>query len=305
MFGSGEVFDYFRCSHCGCLQITTLPTDLSPYYPSDYYAHQGRPAQGLRGLLRRWRNRGLLHSNPLQHLLGQILKQFQPYPSLQALAHMVQQLKVSLPRSARILDLGCGQGQLAHALAELGFQQVWGVDPFLPLALEAESKALSSPPQLRRQKPEDLQGQWDLIMLHHSLEHLSDPHTVFAQLYQSLAPHGWLLLRVPTVDSWAYEHYGSHWVQWDAPRHLYLFARENLSYLAQTHGFRLQALWDDSDAFQFWGSEAYLQGQTLAQAQSQHKLWSAKRQQLQAQTLNRQGRGDQVVCLLHKQPRNT
>jgi hypothetical protein len=50
---------------------------------------------------------------------------------------------------------------------------------------------------------------------------------------------GHCLLRVPTVSSWAWRHYGVDWVQLDAPRHLYLFARESITHLAAATGFEL------------------------------------------------------------------
>ncbi|MDO8971391.1 MAG: hypothetical protein Q7U74_11930, partial [Saprospiraceae bacterium] len=39
MYGSREKFEYFQCAHCGCLQITAIPPDLSKYYPPGYYSH--------------------------------------------------------------------------------------------------------------------------------------------------------------------------------------------------------------------------------------------------------------------------
>ena len=41
MFGTREEFTYFLCSDCGCLQIATLPADLSKYYPDTYYSFHG------------------------------------------------------------------------------------------------------------------------------------------------------------------------------------------------------------------------------------------------------------------------
>ena len=38
MFGTSDEFDYFECARCGCLQIGTIPPDLSPYYPPEYYS---------------------------------------------------------------------------------------------------------------------------------------------------------------------------------------------------------------------------------------------------------------------------
>lgn len=38
MNGTGEEFAYFRCEHCGCLQICNVPESLEKYYSGDYYS---------------------------------------------------------------------------------------------------------------------------------------------------------------------------------------------------------------------------------------------------------------------------
>lgn len=40
MQGTGEVFPYFVCDRCQCLQIETVPDHLDKYYGSDYYSFQ-------------------------------------------------------------------------------------------------------------------------------------------------------------------------------------------------------------------------------------------------------------------------
>lgn len=274
MFASREIFAYFRCGACGCLQIGEIPEQLGSYYPADYYSYQQSEASPWRARLRRWRNRGLRWGGP-----GALLARLQPFEALQGLQGL------PLDRRARILDVGCGQGQLVNALRELGYTGAQGIDPFLSQDLA---------PWLQKRSLEQMDGSWDLIMLHHSLEHLPDPAAAFAELARLLAPRGRLLIRVPTVDSWAYRHYGSFWVQWDPPRHLYLFSRANLAQLGEQAGLRLLRLWDDSTAFQFWGSEAYRQGLPLAAARpAKRPDWT-----LRAARLNAQGQGDQIVALI-------
>src|SRR5690606_13809129 len=64
-------------------------------------------------------------------------------------------------------------------------------------------------------------------------------------------------IRVPVADSWAWRHYGTDWVQLDAPRHLFLHTRRSLDLLAADAGLVVERVADDSGAFQFWGSEQY------------------------------------------------
>ena len=39
MFGTGEKFQYERCSNCGCLEIAEQPADMGQYYPDRYYSY--------------------------------------------------------------------------------------------------------------------------------------------------------------------------------------------------------------------------------------------------------------------------
>ena len=48
MFGFRDVFSYFECSQCGCLQIDKIPTDMTKYYPSNYYSYSSRPQKRSR-----------------------------------------------------------------------------------------------------------------------------------------------------------------------------------------------------------------------------------------------------------------
>ena len=46
MFGNGGEFDYMECASCKAIMLMTVPADMSPYYPSDYYSYEeeGTPA---------------------------------------------------------------------------------------------------------------------------------------------------------------------------------------------------------------------------------------------------------------------
>ncbi|MBI2882414.1 MAG: methyltransferase domain-containing protein [Candidatus Methylomirabilis oxyfera] len=110
--------------------------------------------------------------------------------------------KASSPR--RILDAGCGTGELALRLAQIGHQVVL-LDPaeeMLSLA-QCQVKALRPPPPL---PPQFLQGTveeatgffeestFDLILCHFLVEYLPDPRPALAALRHVLQPDGWLSL---------------------------------------------------------------------------------------------------------------
>jgi SAM-dependent methyltransferase len=295
MFGSGEVFRYFQCARCGCLQIGEFPPDLSRYYPEDYYSYQpGPPAGRIRGRLIGLRNRYAVWS---RGLLGRLLYARRPNPVLRCL------WRLPLGTDARILDVGCGSGAGLRSLQELGFRNLLGIDPLNRQDLEHPGGL-----KVLKRTIHELEGQWDLVMFHHSFEHVPDPAETLLSASRLLSPAGHCVIRTPTVSSDAWEHYRAEWVQLDAPRHLHLHSVESLGLLAGKAGLDPHQVVYDSTAFQFWGSEQYRKGIPLRDPRSgatslPGTLFS--RAELagfarRAGQLNAAGRGDQAIFYLRK-----
>lgn len=297
MFALPDSFEYLLCHECGCLQIADIPQDLSRYYGEGYYSFGERPSRrGLAAALVRARNRYL--SGRIDPL-GWAIAQYRPFLALASL----RQLRLS--RLARIVDVGCGGGELLLALQSAGFQNLLGVDPFV-----AEDLNLGAGLRVRRADLGSVQGPFDLVMFHHSLEHIGDAHGTLKSARAALVPGGHCVIRIPTVSSFAWRHYGVHWCALDAPRHFYLHSRWSIALLAERSGFRVLRIADDSTAFQFWGSEQYRQDIALMRdgchdivpapgTFTRLQLLNFKRR---AQQLNRQGDGDQIVVLLQRGP---
>lgn len=97
-------------------------------------------------------------------------------------------------KDLRILDVGCGAGNMAHHLAAYG--QVVGVDPY-PKPLEvARQRGLD----VRQGSATDLpfaSQSFDLVALLDTVEHVADETAVFAECRRVLRPGGKLLVTVP------------------------------------------------------------------------------------------------------------
>lgn len=72
-----------------------------------------------------------------------------------------------------------------------------------------------------------------------------------------------MIVRTPVCDGFAWRTYGVDWVQLDAPRHLFIPTRAGMQRIAGRAGMRVVQSFDDSSAFQFWGSEQYRRGVPL------------------------------------------
>jgi SAM-dependent methyltransferase len=298
MVGSREPFRYFQCASCDCLQIETVPDDLSRHYATGYYSFHSPKRAG--SSLKRWAARSRDEFAVFNRgVAGRLLYGRWPVPTLQCLRPL------GLSLNSRVLDVGCGAGDLVSSLAELGFKCVEGVDPFIPHAIQYDNGAKVTKAHLG-----DLSGTWDVVMFNHSFEHLPDPMATLQRVHTMLAPGGVCMLRVPTVSSWAWEHYGVDWVQLDAPRHLFLFATKTMDVLARRAGFVVRQRVCDSTRFQFWGSEQYRHGIALNAPNSYDKnpaggLFTTAQMRgfdRQSAALNREGRGDQAAFYLVRQP---
>lgn len=298
MFGGGEGFEYFRCPSCGCLQIAEMPDDLRPYYGGDYYSLELDPAAKFGRGLRRWRKAfavARLFDGP-----GWSRRLFagrSPEPALAAIAALRP------ARSARILDVGCGGGLTLHRLHLAGFRDLLGVDPFI-----AADIAPGDGPRILKAELGTVEGMWDIVCFHHSLEHLPDQVGALAAAAARLAPGGRVIVRLPLVSSWAFEHYGADWVALDAPRHLYLHTPGSLAIAAAAAGLEIAATAYDSSALQFWGSEQYRRGIALMSPRShaidpKRSIFSRREIAAygrRARALNAEQRGDQAAFTLRR-----
>src|SRR5690606_13797018 len=162
--------------------------------------------------------------------------------------------------------------------------------------------------RLLRRGIEEMEGEaeFDLVMLHHSFEHMPDPAETLRHVHRLLKPGRAALVRIPVADSWAWRHYGADWVQLDAPRHLFLHTRRSIALLAARAGLEVERVVHDSTAFQFWGSEQYREGIPLRHARSYARNPSGsaftaaeiREFEQRAAELNARGEGDQAAFYL-------
>ena len=237
--GLGGDFDYRECSECGAISIVSVPTDLGKYYGQGYYSFKSDSpelATGWRGWVERVRSE-ILTETWEDRFERRTWK------------------RLGLPHDARILDVGCGAGQWLDSLHSRGYRNLSGIDSFLEPSLEE-----TVPFPIQRKQIKEMDGGWDLIAYHHVLEHVPDPVRELTLAMDRLRPGGALLVRVPVADSWVRRRFETAWVQWDAPRHLWIPTRACLQLLASRLGLLIEYQKDDSVAFPLWASEGYAMG---------------------------------------------
>lgn len=305
MFGTGESFPYAACPDCGSVRLAAVPEDLGRYYPEDYYSVDLDPerifaGRHVRAFTRLVTRSVLFGSGRLTRAARKVVRRRQ-FQTLTSILGAVRAAGLPRGRQTRVLDVGCGSGVLIHVLALAGLTSVTGVDPFAPA-----DRVLGSGAVILKRELEEVQEPFDLVMFHHSFEHVLDPGASLDAAAGLLTPGGRVLVRMPTVTSDAFERYREDWVQLDAPRHITVFSREGMARLCAERGLELVATHDDSTAFQFWGSEQARAGVALGDPESHFVNPAASRftdaqigaWDREAEGLNAIGRGDQSAWVL-------
>jgi 2-polyprenyl-3-methyl-5-hydroxy-6-metoxy-1,4-benzoquinol methylase len=297
LHGTREPFSYFQCSACGCLQIETVPEDLARHYPANYQAYKDYHRRASNRLRHFIDSRRVRYELTNQGAFGRALSALAPKLDY---VHWCRQM--GLTQASRVLDVGCGNGKLLTRMMVGGFSHLYGIDPFIDQDIvfgpEAVIRKTDLPGYLAT-KPE----RFDLVMLHHSFEHMDDLREVLNWCSQLVADNGWLLIRLPLADSQAWEQYRENWFALDPPRHLYLHTSTSMSILAKQCGFKIEREERDSTASQFIQSEWYVRDIPANAPKDIKEIFSSEQIrafEVLSRQLNEAGKGDQGAFYLKK-----
>jgi SAM-dependent methyltransferase len=290
MYGLRDSFSYFQCAQCHCLQIESIPTEMSRYYPADYYSfhpYTGKKFKGIKGGFKRLQYKSAVSREGFVSKCITALFDVPDYRIFKGL---------NVNENSRILDVGCGNGRsFLYPLAEIGFKNLLGCDPYLDATID-----YSNGLKIQNCSILDLQNQCDIITYHHSFEHIANPQENLNHVSKLLAPDGVCIIRIPTVSSFAWEHYRTNWAQLDAPRHFFLHSVESMKLLGEKAGLELYEVIYDSRHFQFSGSEKYVADTALSVPRKKglmqllSRKWKKRSYTRRARQLNREKRGDQA-----------
>ncbi len=291
MFGTKEAFSYFECAACGCMQIVEVPADLARHYGEGYYS-MNAPAQSPSGplkmafkriRLRYW----ITNTGSLGKLLAD--RAIVPPPWWR---NWFSHIQVGF--NDPILDIGSGSGDLIFNMADHGFTNLTGIDPFI------ESDSNYGQVRLLKRFPKDMTGSFALVMMHHAYEHVPDPIETMQSVYRLLQPGGVALIRIPVMGKYAWRTYGVHWAQLDAPRHLFIYSEKSMQILAENAGLKVEKIVYDSADFQFWASELNVAGKRWDCKATHFTPEQLRGMEVKAAELNKNNDGDQASFFLRR-----
>jgi len=194
------------CANCGLVRTAPMPTEaeLTRYYATNYRRDYHWTSKPSRAHLTRRRREAAARLS----LLGPRLK-----------------------RTCKILDMGCGAGEFLAAAARKGHRCL-GLDPGQHFATYARTVNGVEVHNCGWQDASFEPGHFDIITLHHVLEHLRKPTSALRRLHEWLADDGVLYVAVPNLLSrreqlFEYFHFA----------HVYSFSPQTLVATAMVAGF--------------------------------------------------------------------
>ncbi len=296
MFGFKDRFEYFECSHCGCLQIADTTLDLSKYYPPNYHSFaMPRKQNPLKRYFKRLRAGHLLGK---ENLIGKLLVKRYGIPPF---IWWVKRANVGFEDA--ILDVGCGRGSLLLQMRASGFSDLTGIDPYIEHDLHYRNGV-----RVLKRTLTQIEGTYDFVILHHSFEHLPAPLEALSKIHQILGSSRYALIVTPMASSSAWHTYGVYWVGLSAPRHLFIHTEESIKVLAEQAAFEVAEVFYYSTAYQLWASEQYRRDIPLYDKRSyainpKNSIFTVEEIETfkaQANRLNRKGEGCEACFYLRR-----
>ena len=204
----GRPLQTVMCRECGLVRANPRPSvaAMDRYYASTYRTdYKGAPAPALRKVLR-----GMLGARDRRRALQPLLRD-----------------------GARVLDVGCGAGELVYLLRGERFDAS-GLEPGEDFA-EFARRVLGIPVQTATVDTADVEpGSRDLVTMFHCLEHVPDPRRVLTIVRGWLRRDGVVVVEVPNVESTVQAP--SHRFHY---AHLFHFSGPTLGALGEAAGLRL------------------------------------------------------------------
>ncbi|MEI2707418.1 MAG: class I SAM-dependent methyltransferase [Chitinophagaceae bacterium] len=284
-----HLFNYHNCINCGVVYLKEIPENYQQYYGNNYYSFNAS-----NGIAQQIKYKRDIAGFTGKGILGKILAFLQPNHNLLALKNL------SLKPTDSLLDVGCGVGNEISVLKSLGYNKVFGVDPYINEDIYLNKELL-----VKKQEVFDVNTSFNFITMHHSFEHVFEPFRVLEKLKTLLSQDGKIMIRIPVAQSFAFEKYGKSWVQFDAPRHVFLHTEKSIAHLCSKLGLRVDDVIYDSTTFQFWGSEIVKNGQNIHTALKKTIFLSRLKSFIKGyhavtKKLNQQKKGDQAIFIISK-----
>jgi 2-polyprenyl-3-methyl-5-hydroxy-6-metoxy-1,4-benzoquinol methylase len=143
-------------------------------------------------------------------------------------------------KGCRVLDIGCGKGDLSTELFKRGISSYVGID--LVLKEQKDSRLQFINRDLNTPHWTDSLGQFDLILAFDILEHVESPWNLVGEINKLLSDEGVLILTTPNTQSWERMLRPKTWSGVSNDDHKYLFSDYSLKFMIEKTGLKIRNL---------------------------------------------------------------
>lgn len=289
---TGNTFRYLRCGECGCIHYIDTPDDMRKYYNSGYYSYNDNKYNPLKRKMITERNAAYADTTGWG---GRILKKIFPIRyDFRIRMDLIN--KYAMDKSSPIIDVGCGSGYLVDMISDIGFKEVEGCDPFI----DKECMTCQGN-RLYKKTIFEIDRKYQIITMIHSFEHMNNPFEVLRSGLDKLMDGGTIIIEVPIVG-YAWEKYGTDWVQFDTPVHYFIHTEKSMRHLCMATGSVVKEIVYKGTGYQFRGSDLVKEGvwidkQTIEMTE---RYKEKERYTHYAELLNEMGKSDTAVFVIKK-----
>ena len=200
----------YRCVDCESIYQYPQPnkSDLAKCYGNDYQNY-------------------VKTSVPLLSEINQVVQKI-----------MAKRFAKKFPKDLRILDYGCGQGAFLRALSDERFLDLWGYDPvrYEETCNRKNINFIYDLDELKR-----LFSSFDVIRLHHVIEHATKGEELIKTVGSLLRPGGIIIGQTPNASHYTSYLMQSYWGPLHYPYHTIIFSASGFTGAVKKYGLQPNA----------------------------------------------------------------
>jgi len=202
---------FVKCTECNHVWLHPRPAlkELSVIYPPTYYAYSFED-----------------QVNPIALFAKQVIDRRKIHSIVKALGRQL----------SSYLDIGCGSGRFLRVLEKQGLSRevLYGLELDAAIVDKLSAEGYQVFGERVEQSTAIPQGRIDLATMFHVIEHVDDPGSVVARVFEWLAPNGIFAIETPNIDSFDARLFKrTFWGGYHVPRHWNLFSPESLRRLLE------------------------------------------------------------------------
>lgn len=146
-----------------------------------------------------------------------------------------------LPRTAHIIEVGCGNGFFLKALRDRGWQNLVGYEPSREAISRADPRIAGCLEAAMFESVSVSAASADLICFFHVFDHLLEPLAFLEACWRALKPSGFIYGITHDLAAWPHRLWGEGSLAYDI-QHIYLFDRHTIRLVLGRAGFSVQSV---------------------------------------------------------------